>query len=275
MSSKVPYNCALNLEHFSDPHFSALIKLVFSHLDRSFPDFPNNHELAKVWEIAQAVRGLGDFGALHPSAKILGVAAGCEHTVFYLTKFVDCVFATDLYATNDVWKEADRLMLTKPEAFVAPGLDWDPQRLFVQHMDALDLRFPDHYFDGVFSCGSIEHFGSVENVAQSAREMARVIRPGGIVCLATEFRIKGDAAEIGVPGAIMFTPDFLREHIVEASGLELVDEPSFTVTPATSASAYPIREAIDQGVRDRSIALTLDDWMWTSVSLCMRKPAIY
>lgn len=271
MASQVSYNSALNLEHFADHDFSQVVREVFAHWTPHHENYPVGNEVAKVWEISQAVRGLRDFGALRPDAEIMGVAAGHEHTVFYLTNHVRRVFATDLYATNEAWFEAARGMLSEPEKFAINGLDWNPKRLVVQHMDALNLQYEDNSFDGLFSCGSIEHFGSLENVEQAAREMGRVLKPGGIMTLSTEFRIDGPDG-LGVPGAIIFTPEMILQNIVKPSGLEMVDEFRPAVTPATRALAYPLAEAVSVGTRKQSIALTHDGYTWTSVSLCLRKP---
>lgn len=246
------------------------MRTVFPHFAAVSEDFPADNELAKAWEVTQAVRGLQDFGALRPDAELLGVAAGFEHTVFYLTNFVKRVFATDLYATNQQWKEADSGMLLDPAPFATPGVPWHPRRLVVQHMNALELRYEDASFDGVFSCGSIEHFGTLENVAQAMREMARVLKPGGVLTCATEFRVDGPEG-LGVPGAILFTREMIEEYVIGASGLEPVDELQTVITPDTRAAAYPLATAVAEGVRKRSIALTHDGFTWTSIAICLRK----
>ena len=43
------------------------------------------------------------------------------------------------------------------------------------------LRYPDDTFDGIFSSGSIEHFGDLQDVANAAYEMGRVLKPGGVL----------------------------------------------------------------------------------------------
>ncbi len=267
----VPYNTALKLEHFQNPAFRAEMREVFAHLAANYADYPNGNEVAKVWEITQAVRGLRDHGSMHRNADILGVAAGHEHTVFYLTNYVRRVFATDLYANNVDWNEAAAGMLTTPAGFAAPGLVWNPRRLIVQHMDALNLNYEDGVFDGIFSCGSLEHFGTLQNVARAVSEMARVLKPGGILTLSTEFRIDGPA-EYGYPGTLIFTPDMLMSHVIRPSGLEPVDDLDFTVSSKTRDCAYPISEAVEKGTRSRSIALSNAGFVWTSVALCLRRP---
>lgn len=267
---RIAYNTALNLEHFSDPAFMASMREIFHHLALNYADYPSGNEVAKVWEVVQAVRGLRDFGALTRSSDVLGVAAGHEHTVFYLTNYVARVFATDLYFGNEDWNEAKTAMLVSPENFAIPGMVWNPKRLVVQHMDALNLRYDDSTFNGIFSCGSLEHFGTLQNVARAVSEMARVLKPGGILTLSTEFRISGPDT-FGYPGTLIFTPDMLMEHVIMPSGLTPVDDFQADVSVATVASAYPISEAIESGTRSRSIALQNHGFIWTSASLCLRK----
>jgi ubiquinone/menaquinone biosynthesis C-methylase UbiE len=53
-------------------------------------------------------------------------------------------------------------------------------------MDAKELEFEDGSFDAVFSLPSIEHFGTWADIRRSAREIGRVLRPGGAAFIATE-----------------------------------------------------------------------------------------
>ncbi len=53
-------------------------------------------------------------------------------------------------------------------------------RLTFQVADALALPFPDGIFDGVYSIASLKHW---PDVARGIAECARVVRPGGLLCL--------------------------------------------------------------------------------------------
>jgi hypothetical protein len=90
------------------------------------------------------------------------------------------------------------------------------------HSNALRLNLPDGRFDGVFSSGSIEHFGSLDNVAQAAQEIGRILKPGGVASIATEFRLEGPADRSWFDdNVILFTPELLERYIVAPSGLRL------------------------------------------------------
>jgi SAM-dependent methyltransferase len=267
------FNTVLAVEHFENGKLREVMLEVFAHFKKDNSTFPGTKRFAKVWEVAMCINGLQEFGAVRADAEILGVGSGEEVTLFYLTRHVRRVFATDLYVDAKQWSEtARRGMLIAPETSAPDGYAWNPNRLVVQHMDARSLRYEDESFDGIFSCGSIEHFGSLDDIAQSAREMGRVLKPGGILTLATEFRIEGPSDGTGVAGIVIFTPEMLRNVIILPSGLEPVDELHLETTDATRALAYPLAEAVSQGIRDPSVALVHDRYTWTSVALCLRKP---
>src|SRR5262249_6695247 len=98
------YNKICNIEDFEHPRLRGLIREIFPHeISRFGPDFPRGREYRKHWEVAMAARSLADHGVLHERARVLGVAAGNEPTIFWLTTQVERVFATDLYFDAGGW----------------------------------------------------------------------------------------------------------------------------------------------------------------------------
>ena len=59
--------------------------------------FPVGREYRKYWEIAMALRSFRDLGVLRDDAQVLGVGAGHEATIYWLTRHVGRVVATDRY----------------------------------------------------------------------------------------------------------------------------------------------------------------------------------
>jgi SAM-dependent methyltransferase len=177
----------------------------------------------------------------------------------------------DLYVESGVWsKVAAKDMLSNPGSTLPPEIKWDPKRLIVQHMDGRNLRYPYNTFDGIFSNSSIEHFGGLDDVAQSAREMGRVLKPGGTLNIATEYKIKGPDA-IGFPGAIIFDKHMLEEYIIKPSGLFLADDIDDHISDTTLSLAYPLEEAVNKGLRIPSVALLHAGFTYTSISLTLLK----
>lgn len=287
------FNKVCEIEDFEDPELIEVVRDVFSHELRHFtPDFPKGAEYRKYWEIAMGVRALKRFGKLHADARILGVAAGTETTSFYLANHVGLVFATDLYLNPGVWGDfAPGFMLYEPEK-VAP-YSYDKNRLIVQHMDGRLLNYPDNTFDGIFSSSSIEHFGSMDLIANAAYEMGRVLKPGGILTLATEYIVSGPPGGAGWEGLCLFSREALLHYVVEASGLELVDELDTTISDKTLQTERDLSLYIDELIASAKkqgryprvgevvwsvyphILLAHNGYVFTSVHLTLRKPDNY
>jgi SAM-dependent methyltransferase len=234
--STLPFNKVVEYEDFADPELAAVIRDVFRHEIQHFtPEFPKGAEYRKYWEIAMSIRALRQFGALRQDADILGVGAGTEATVFYLTNHVRNVFANDLYLAAGRWDaSAPWYMLVSPDRF-AP-YPYRRDHLIVQHMDGRLMHYPDNTFDGIFSSGSIEHFGSWSSIAASAYEMGRVLKPGGVMTVSTEYRLGAPPGGEGWDGLRFFSREDLLRYIVEASGLEPVDTLRTVISEATLAS---------------------------------------
>lgn len=276
----VPYNSLCNIEHFSDVELEPWLSQVWApvHLDGN--GWREALADRKSWEVAMAVRTLSETGVLGSAAEILGVGAGAEATLFILTNHVRRVFATDLYLDPGDWSHtAHTAMLAEPAQFW-PG-SWNPRRLVVQHMNALELRYEDESFDGTFSSSSLEHFGTHDDVRQAMREMYRILRPGGICSISTEFRLDGPG--LGMPGILMFSRDEIAEVIVGSAPWELVGgEIDFALTPRTQSVVASFEQAADDVANHRTrwstyphLVLDHQDgpYRWTSIHLCLRKPA--
>ncbi len=249
--------------------------------------FPRGAEYRKHWEVVQAARALSAGGVLRPDAEVLGVGAGTEPTVFWLTNHVKRVFATDLYLAGGWEESASQRMLTEPGS--AWQGEWNPRRLVVQHMDALDLRYEDDSFDAIFSSSSIEHFGTHDDVARSIREAHRVLKPGGVLSVSTELRIAGPGP--GLPDILMFDREQLAACVTEAAPWEPMDpmrpslpDPALAVDFADAAADVQAHVAEHGEIKwadlrwSRYPQIVLrhldydDERIWTSVHLALRKP---
>jgi SAM-dependent methyltransferase len=284
------YNRVCHLEDFAHPALRGVIRAVFPHdVARFGPEFPAGREYRKHWEVAMAVRTLGDLGVLHDRAQVLGIGAGNEPTIFALTRRVRRVYATDLYLEGGDWREsANTSMLFDPGRHWPSATPWNPRRLVVQHMNALDLAYEDATFDAIFSSSSIEHFGTPDEVRRSVIEMHRVLKPGGVLSISTEFRLAGPPP--GLPGILLFDADDVRTIFLGDRPWEPVDSLDFSLSAATLATAIPFAEAAGDVRRhvethgclvfhrlDWSryphIVLREGDWLWTSIHLALRKPS--
>ena len=291
------------LSDFYDPALRPVICEVSGEASE-YPDYPRGREHRKWWEVGMTIRALRDLGALGEDSEILGVGAGREATMYWLTNHARRVFATDLYLADDAWTRtgSDARMIFDPSE--GAGIPWNPQRLVVQHMDALELRYEDESFDGIFSSGSIEHFGSFEQIRRGVEEMYRVLKPGGVAGISTEFRVSGPGP--GFPGTVMFDESELRSVVLDGIGWEPASSLDLSIAEESLATEIdwrwlfpgfgdpPKSPTLRQHIRRRlpgplrwspppeqteyrettypHIVMRLDDLAWTSVHLALVKP---
>ena len=143
----------------------------------------------KDWEWALGIIAMKRFGKLNENNKAIGVGAGKELILFYLANHIGHVYATDLYNTKD-WEN-----FAPPDFPENPGkyspFYYNQSALTVLRMNATQLEFPSNSSDIVFSFSSIEHFGgeNYSGALKSLKEMERVLKPGGIAVVATEYII--------------------------------------------------------------------------------------
>lgn len=219
----------------------------------------------KAWECAKCLVGLERLGAIRPDARALSVGAGAERPLFWLANHVDKMVATDIYLDQDgLWGWGSDFMQdpTKyaPFEFRREGLE-------VLDMSGLELKFPDDHFDIVYTLSSIEHFGGHEAAAQSMREIARVTKPGGIVCIVSELLLSTQTAPD------FFTLPEVRKFLIESHGMQLV-EPEIDLRISESLLAYPSNMRRDPP--DTSPHIVVTGWgdtraTWTSIILFFRK----
>ncbi len=120
--SRLGYCKVCELEDFQDPELRDMIRDVFEPDREHFgKEFPKGREYRKYWEVAMTARAFRDLGVLGEEARVLGVGAGHEATIYWLTRQVGRVVATDLYEADDAWSETD----SSAEMLTDPGRFWD------------------------------------------------------------------------------------------------------------------------------------------------------
>lgn len=286
------YNKLCDLEDFDDPQVRAKIREITGR------DGPADAEVhRKRWEYALLGLYLEEVGALGEQTQALAVAAGHEEPLFWMANRVGRMLATDIYGEGGfAAREADRAMLDDPAQF-AP-YPYREDHLEVRSMNALQLDCPDDSFDVVFSLSSIEHFGDSAQVQQAAREMARVLRPGGHLVIVTEIFVKNhpldwprvqNAIRIVTGGRRCptatqqrriidgFRPDELQRDVIAPTGLPLVQPIDFSLSPSTFDNVQHWSGGGDlspaQGTPFPHILLKAAGSPWTSAFVALHSPA--
>src|SRR5216684_1485917 len=171
----------------------------------------------KPYEFVQLIYGCRRLGALREDSDIVSIGAGHELVLYWLANHARKVVATDLY--EGVWqdvqgREGDPDVIHQPDDY-AP-FPYRRDHLLFMKMDGRHLRFEDATFDIAYSLSSVEHFGGTAGAAATIREMGRVLKPGGILALATEYVLAGP------PHEETFQPAEFAA-LIEQPGLRLVE----------------------------------------------------
>lgn len=219
----------------------------------------------KAWEFGKLLAAFEKLGVMQPDAVGLSVGAGTERPLFYLASTVKKMIASDLYVEQlGTWGWGAGF-LENPAAH--SPFPYREEGLEVVNMSGLDLRYPDDTFDFVYTLSSIEHFGGHEAARQCMREMARVVRPGGVVCVVTELQLSVASAPD------IFTYPDLEEYLIRGSSLRLI-EPGIDLRLSTSQLAFPSHMTIDPD--DVSPRIVMTGWagsaaVWGSIILFFTK----
>lgn len=226
------------IEDFLHPRLYPVLMDVFSYERKRLGSaYPEGFETRKQWEVAMAVLAFKESGLLDGARDFLGIGAGNEATLFYLTRYAHRVLATDLYLAEGWEESAPSNMIENPEWHWP--FYWRPDRLKAKHMDALRLDLADASFDAIFSSSSIEHFGTHAEVQAALAEMHRVLKPGGVLSLSTEFRIRGPSP--GIKHVLMFDEDEIKALFLDNAMWEPLEPFSADVSEYTLS--HPVSHA--------------------------------
>jgi hypothetical protein len=177
-----------------------------------------------------AVVVLNRLELLSGQATVLQIGAGAGPLAFFLSERCREVFAVDEYGHIEA-HDAPVRMLFDPERVAQqpfPG-----ERLVVQPMDPRSLRFPDGRFDAVVVARDLPNVSDLKDLSFVSHEIGRVLNHGGIAVIALRYRLAGPPGGTGADGWVSVSPEELERFVLEAGGLELVEDPSFSLSEAT------------------------------------------
>jgi SAM-dependent methyltransferase len=281
--SKPPYNKIIDVVDFEDSHLIPYLhEIAYDEMVRFGLSAPVILPDSKQWECAMMLRTFTECGTIQPRAVFVGIGAGTEQTTFALAAKGCIVYPVDRYLETTPWSDvAPAGMMVRPSQYT--NFQYPRGSVIPVHSDARALRLPDEFSDGVYSAGSIEHFGSLEAVAAAAEEIGRVLKPGGVASISTEFRLDGPNGQRWFDdNCILFTPELLDEYIVKPSGLELIGEKKFETSSGTFDGRTVLLDFLEKVKRIDSIGrkrnaypnlvLYHKGFLFCSVHLALRKP---
>ena len=200
----------------------------------------------KDWEWTLGIIAMGRFGKLNKNSTAIGIGAGKELILFYLANHLGHLYVTDLYSTKE-WENFAPADFPENPSKYSP-FPYNQSALTALRMDGTRLEFPSDNFDIVFSFSSIEHFGgeNYSGALKSLKEMERILKPGGIAIVATEYIINNKK-----PPDV--TNQFYNEYTIyshlinKLEVMKLVEPLDLTISQKT----------LDKGIIDASNAV---DW---------------
>lgn len=144
-------------------------------------------EPRKRWEWDAIAATLGALGVDGPDAELVGLGVGDEALMFHLARRCRSVVGVDRYAADNAWREA-RYSDAEAVAAAAP-FDYPADRLRVLDADMRAVPRPDASADAVWSCSSVEHVPDPAELLAVFHEAQRLLRPGGVLVVTTEFSL--------------------------------------------------------------------------------------
>lgn len=263
----------INVSRYDDPEWMNIHRELETYsTDKHVFKHTSGEVYRKGWEWTQCVYGLSKLGAIQPEARALGVGAGREPVIFWLSDRIRHVVATDLYG-NETWsKSKDGSVGNEaPEDILHDATQYCPRpfnssRVSFENADGTALQYEDNSFDFCWSLSSIEHFGGHDASRKAVQEMARVTRKGGTVAISTEYLLLDE------PHPEYFTKQEIIDYLINATpSLRLVDEMSWELPPFE----YLIDQISfsSEGVHRLRRHVVLNDGFnqWTSFMLFFRK----
>jgi SAM-dependent methyltransferase len=200
----------------------------------------------KDWEWTLGIIAMKRFGKLNEKNTAIGVGAGKELVLFYLANDLGHLYATDLYNTKD-WENFAPADFPEDPSKYSP-FPYNQSALTALRMDGTQLEFPSDSSDIVFSFSSIEHFGgeNYSGALKSLKEMERVLKPGGIAVVATEYIINNK----NPPD---LTNQFYNERTIYSHLIDKLDRMKLVEPLDLTIS----QKTLDKGIIDASNAV---DW---------------
>jgi SAM-dependent methyltransferase len=269
----LPLNKLCEIEDWALPGMADTMRRLMPDLAQTLPMYPFGYEHRKVWEYAHVLLGLDRLGVLRPDAFVLSIGAGHEEPLYDLTNRVRWVFATDIYGEGDFRDGiAPSSMLIDPGRYAR--CPYNRNRLVVQHMSALDLRFEPDTFDVVYSFSTIEHVGTMKEMSQVFAEIHRVLKRGGVAVITTECVVNA-APQLECEGLYLFHRDTICGFDGLVPGLRLTEPVDFSISARTVASPPSLVELVEIWKKGRNIyPLTAEEYegrIYTSVCMFFRK----
>src|SRR5271157_238381 len=156
----------------------------------------------KLWEYLYILNGCDSYGGLGAGRRALGFGVGHERLAALLANMGCQVMATD-YVPGDGqslgWEA--RSLEDLMDELVCPEEKFR-QNVSFRHVDMNEIPSDllSGQFDFLWSCGSLEHIGGLQNGLDFIEKAMACLRPGGVAVHTTEFNVVSNERTLDTPG---------------------------------------------------------------------------
>lgn len=177
LSTRARIRTLINARDWTEPAFQQTL----STLGLAY----NHHR--KPWEFVSITQILRERGMLDGTKVGLGLGTGVEPLSFYFANHARDVIATDLFSADTKW---DCARFEPDSVYAASPFPYERERLTFRNMDMTVIDLPQASVDFVWSTSSVEHVSSVEKYLEVFKGIERVLKPGGVAVIVTEWNLR-------------------------------------------------------------------------------------
>jgi Methyltransferase domain len=221
----------------------------------------------KIWEYLYILNAMDQFAGLRPGRRARGFGVGRERIVPLLASFGCEVVATDYFEKRELWP----LMAQNLDDLFDPRICSEATFRSLVAFRNVDMNHipPDlRDFDCLWSCGSLEHIGGLQNGLDFIEATMECLRPGGIAVHTTEFNVVSDEITYETPNMCFYR----RRDIValaerlRAKGHQIVLNFTRGDTPADSHV-----DLVPEGNHTLSLTVQCGAYIITSIGIIVQK----
>ena len=229
----------------------------------------------KLWEYLYIAQALDHYVGLRDGVRVLGFGVGRERIPAVLAARGCSVTATDFAAAGEWAAQSLDDMLRPKDSDTDPALADQPiceAELFRRlvsfrdvDMNAIPADLRD--YDALWSCGSLEHIGGLQQGLDFIERSLDCLKPGGIAVHTTEFNLSSDAVTMDTPGM-----SFYRRSDILALAARLTAQGHSMVLNLTRSTG-PIDQHVDKPPYDYALTMNalVGGYLITSIGLIIQK----
>lgn len=224
----------------------------------------------KLWEYLYVLNALDHYVGLGPGTRALGFGVGAERITSILAARGCRVVATDYVEAQSSalgWEARSLADLFHPDLCDRETFN---RNVEFHHVDMNNVPVNLRGFDCLWSCGSLEHIGGLQNGLDFIEASLACLRPGGFAVHTTEFNLSSDSDTLDSKNL-----SFYRRKDIIGIAERLLSHGHHLVLNFTRGSR-PADFHVDRAPYGYELSLTALHYQYviTSIGLIIRRGAV-